>query len=267
MRPERTRAAVGFLVLWLASCGSPSSDRVELPPPERFNFGEQPIRLAPAPDDWRREKTTDGGWRGLRFVKTGSVGERILVAEAYRFDERDRCVELDGLLARCNELEWRTLSRELPKLRYDTRRPYNDREASLGDQINQALDRTLEAVRDKNPAAACRDLEIAREQAGWITIGLDDLPEEELVLFRIGDRIRPDQYRPGPRSRLEIAGAPAARRDYVFTDRGNTFIGREVFVMHNNRLFVLAFHGLEENLPIFDDMLASVAFPAGACEH
>jgi hypothetical protein len=259
--------AVGLVALGLASCGAPSIERGELPPPERFNFGEQPIRLSPTPDDWRREKTTDGGWRGLRLVKSGSVGERILVAEAYRFDERDRCVELDDLLARCNELEWRSLSRELPKLRYDTRKPYTDREASLGNQINQALDRTLEAVRTGDNGAACRDLEIAREQAGWISIGLDDLDEEELVVFRVGPPIRPDQYRPGPRSTLEIAGKPAVRRDYVFTDRGNTFIGREVFVMHNNRLFVLAFHGLEEHLPIFDDMLASVVFPAGACEH
>jgi hypothetical protein len=251
----------------VASCGSPSVERLELPPSERFNFGDQPIRLSPAPADWRREMTTDGGWRGLRFVKTGSVGERILVAEAYRFDDRDRCVELDDLLARCDKLQWRSLSRELPKLRYDTREPYTDREASLGDQINQALDRTLEAVRTGDNTAARRDLEIAREQAGRIEITLDDVAEKELFVFRIGGRIREDQFQDGSRSRLEIAGEPAAQRDYVFTDRGNTFIGREVFVMHNNRLFTIAFHGLEEHLPIFDDMLDSVVFPAGACEH
>ena len=246
-------------------CGSPSE--LELPPAERFNWGDQPIRFAPAPEGWRREKTTDGGWRGLRFVKTGSVGERILVAEAYRFDERDRCVELDDLLSRCTELEWRSLSRELPKLRYDTRKPYNDREASLGSQINQALDRVLDEVRRDDHDAGCRDLKTAREQAGWISIGLDDLDEDELVVFRIGGRIRSDQFRPGPRGTLTIAGRPAVSRNYVFTDRGNTFVGREVFVMHNNRLFALAYHGLEEHLPIFDDMLDSVVFPAGACEH
>lgn len=244
-----------------------SAPEPELPPAERFNWGGQPIRFAPAPEDWRREKTTDGGWRGLRFVKTGSVGERILMAEASRFDERDRCAELDDLVARCAELERRSLSRELPKMRYDTRKPHNDCEASLGAQINQALDRVLDAVRRGDNPAACRDLEIAREQAGWITISLDDLDQEELVVFRTGDRIRADQLEEGPRSRSRVAGEPAARRDYTFEHRGHTFIGREIFVMHNNRLFVAAFHGLEENLPLFDDMVGSIVFPAGACEH
>lgn len=260
------RQAVSLsIVVVMLGCGS--APKPELPQAERFNWGDQPIRFAPAPDDWRREQTTDGGWRGLRFVKTGSVGERILVAEAYRFDDRDRCVELDELLSRCNELEWRSLSRELPRLRYDTRKPYNEREASLGSQINQALDRVLDAVRRGDRHAACRDLETAREQAGWISIGLDDLDESDLMVFRTGGVVRPDQLRDGARSRVTVAGEPAVRRDYTFEHRGHTFAGREIFVMHNNRLFALAFHGLEEHLPIFDDMLASVVFPAGACEH
>jgi hypothetical protein len=66
---------------------------------------------------------------------------------------------------------------------------------------------------------------------------------------------------------LKVAGEPAVRRDYTFEHRGHTFTGREIFVMHNNRLFVAAFHGLDENLPLFDDMVASIVFPAGECEH
>jgi hypothetical protein len=37
--------------------------------------------------------------------------------------------------------------------------------------------------------------------------------------------------------------------------------------MHNNRLFVAHFHGLAENLPLFEEMIDSIVFPPGECEH
>jgi len=67
-------------------------------------------------------------------------------------------------------------------------------------------------------------------------------------------------------SRTEVAGHPAVRRDYTF-DYRHIFIGRELFFMHNNRLFVAHFHGLAENLPLFEGMIDSIVFPAGECEH
>jgi hypothetical protein len=38
-------------------------------------------------------------------------------------------------------------------------------------------------------------------------------------------------------------------------------------VLHNNRLFVVSFQGLAENLPLFEQVVDTVAFPPGRCEH
>lgn len=240
----------------------------ELPNSERFDFGGgQPIRFSPAPPSWRREKTTSGGLLGLRFVKSGSVGEGITMAEAFRFGKHDRCAEIDQMLAACGEISRRELSDKVHKARINVWHPLSDQEEYMGNHINSAMDRAVEAARNSDPYGVCRELETAREQASRIVFSLDDIDESELVIFRTGGLVPADALTLVGRSRTKIAGEPAAQRDYTFEHRGHNFIGRELFVMHNNRLFVAHFHGLEENVPLFDAMISSIVFPAGECVH
>jgi len=247
-------------------CGA-TPEVEDLPPPERFDWGGgQPIRFSPAPPDWRREKTTSGGLRGLRFVKTGSVGEGITMAEAYHYSDHDRCAEIDELLARCNEIPWRDLSKRVQKSRINVWNPISDHEEYLGGQVNQSMDRAVESARNGDEFGVCRELETAREQAGRIVFSIDDVPDEDLVVFRTGGLVPAESLTPLGTSRTEVAGHPAVRRDYTF-DYRHLFIGRELFVMHNNRLFVAHFHGLAENLPLFEEMIDSIVFPPGECEH
>jgi hypothetical protein len=44
-------------------------------------------------------------------------------------------------------------------------------------------------------------------------------------------------------------------------------IGRRVYTVKNNRMFEFGFQGLQENLPLFEEILESVSFPVGPCEH
>ena len=256
----------GVALAMVLGCGT--ADEVgELPPPERFDWGGgQPIRFSPAPPDWRREKTTSGGLRGLRFVKTGSVGEGITMAEAYRYGDHDRCAEIDELLARCSEITQRDLAAKIRKSRIDVWNPVNDLEEYLGGHVNDAMDRAEAAARGGDGSGVCRELETAREQASRIIFELDDVPDEDLVVFRTGRLVPARSFTLVGTSRTEVAGRPAARRDYTFDSRHH-FIGRELFVMHNNRLFVAHFHGLEENLPLFEGMIDAIVFPPGECEH
>jgi len=251
----------------LLGCGS-SEETEDLPAPERFDWGGgQPIRFSPAPQSWRREKTTSGGLLGLRFVKSGSVGEGITMAEAFRFGEHDRCAEIDEMLVRCNDIAWRELSDMVRKSRANVWDPLSDHEKYMGDQINAAMDRGVDAARNGRGHSVCRELETAREQASRVVFTLDDVGEDELVVFRTGGLVPGNAFTLVGRSRTRVAGEPAARRDYTFEHRGHLFIGRELFVMHNNRLFVAHFHGLEENLPLFEGMIDSIVFPAGECRH
>lgn len=247
-------------------CGA-TPEVEDLPPPERFDWGGgQPIRFTPAPPDWRREKTTSGGLLGLRFVKTGSVGEGITMAEAFHYSDHDRCAEIDELLARCNEVSWRDLSKKVQKSRINVWNPVSDLEEDLGDHVNQSMDRAVEAARNGDSFGVCRELETAREQASRIVFSIEDVPEEDLVVFRTGRLVPAKSFTLLGTTRTKVAGQPAVRRDYTFDSR-HTFIGRELFFMVNNRLFVAHFHGLAENVPLFEGMIDSIIFPAGECEH
>ena len=189
------------------------------------------------------------------------------MAEAYRFGDHDRCAEIDEMLAKCRGIDRRELSDAVRKARVNVGKPLGQSEAHWGGQINAAMDRAVAAARNGDSSGVCRELGIAREQSGFIKLTLDDVGEDELVVFRTGRMVPARSFTLVGRSRTEIADMPAARRDYTFEHRGHLLIGRELFVMHNNRLFVAHFHGLEENLPLFEEMISSITFPAGECAH
>lgn len=188
------------------------------------------------------------------------------MAEAYHYSDHDRCAEIDELLAHCNEVALRDLKKKVLKSQINVWNPVTDQEEYLGGHVNESMDRAVKAARNGNGVEVCRELETAREQASRIVFSIDDVAEEDLVVFRTGRLVPAKSFTLLGMSRTEVAGHPAVRRDYTF-DYRHIFIGRELFFMHNNRLFVAHFHGLAENLPLFEGMIDSIVFPAGECEH
>ena len=64
-----------------------------------------------------------------------------------------------------------------------------------------------------------------------------------------------------------VAGEPAVRVDFTFDSHGIPFVGRRIYVVHNNRMFEIGLQGRETTLPLFQAVLDSITFPAGPCEH
>jgi hypothetical protein len=46
------------------------------------------VAFQPPPADWRRDRHNEGGLLGVRFTHSGSVGERIYIAEYYQISQR-----------------------------------------------------------------------------------------------------------------------------------------------------------------------------------
>jgi hypothetical protein len=78
------------ILVALVACTS-AEDRARkesLSPAETFTWTSQPVRFQPPPADWRRGRYNQGGLLGVDFVHTGSVGERIYVAEYTKVGRR-----------------------------------------------------------------------------------------------------------------------------------------------------------------------------------
>jgi hypothetical protein len=58
-----------------------------------------------------------------------------------------------------------------------------------------------------------------------------------------------------------VAGLPAYTLDFTLNLPERTLIGREYYLLQNNYLFEAAYLGLPENLPLFERVVATIAFP------
>jgi hypothetical protein len=247
--------------------GGSSSELAALPPAEVFNWGGQPISVSPPPESWRREKAQSGGLRGVRFIKIGSVGEEIRLAEHYALDERDRCARFSELLRDLDKLDRREFGKTIHQTRLYASPPINDREAYLVELANGQLDRARETFLRDQPVKTRTAVARAFEHAVGIRYSLDEVVDR--VIFS------PDSYDSFGKVEVqspvggELAGEPSVSVDFTLDsrDRKILYSGRQVYVMHNNRLFVMTFLGLPENLPLFDQIVAGTSFPPGQCAH
>jgi hypothetical protein len=232
-----------------------------------FNWGGQPISVSPPPESWRREKAQSGGLRGVRFIKIGSVGEEIRLAEHYALDERDRCARFSELLRDLDKLDRREFGKATHQTRLYASPPINDREAYLVELANGQLDRARETFNRDQPGKTRTAIARAFEHAVAIRYSLDQVVDR--VMFS------PDSYDSFGKVEVqspvggELAGEPSVSVDFTLDsrDRKILYSGRQVYVMHNNRLFVMTFLGLPENLPLFDQIVAGTSFPPGQCAH
>jgi hypothetical protein len=79
-----------LLLILLAACASDEERARDEPlsSAETFRWTDQPLTFQPPPADWRRDRYNEGGLLGVHFTHSGSVGERIYIAEYYRIGQR-----------------------------------------------------------------------------------------------------------------------------------------------------------------------------------
>jgi len=254
-----------FFVLGVTACGSDKEAAVDLPSPELFTWGSQPISVSPPPDTWRRDKAQSGGLRGVRFIKNQSIGEEISIAEHYALDERLRCTELTELLRDLDNLSDRDFNRRIQRASLYVPKPINSSEKRQAEKANAELTRARTAFRNKQPDVTRHAITNAFEDVGRIKYSLDDVVER--VMF---DKASYDSFGEVfaflPKE-VVVAGEPGVSVDFTLdpNDRDVKFHGRQVYVLKNNRLFVLTFFGLPENIPVFEQIVASVSFPPSQC--
>ena len=250
--------AAAALVLLVAAC-----DSGLLAPagrPETFDWAGEPIVVAPPPSGWHREGETSGGLKGVRFVKEGSVGEAIGIADYHQLARRLRRAELQRLVDRFDALDPRSFANAARTLHAQTTEPFTPLEAKVAEGINAALDRATAAYLSDDRDEARVQLELALGEAERLTFALPDVVAA--VEFAPERRQEPIRWLVLDRRETTIAGVPAVVVDYPFDGPDRQLFGREAYFVHGNHLFVATFLGLKKSVPVFDRMLESIRFPS-----
>ena len=246
---------------------TPEEWREMLLPPETFVWDDQPLAFSPPPLGWVNEREQSGGLMGVRYVKHRSVGERIHVAEYTAVGKKDRCSELEAMLRELDELDDRQFQRRLQRARPYARHPINTSETKAAERAHEKLDAARDAFRAGRLDTVRDRLADAIWDLQWVSYTLDEVVGPAVFTGKGFKGI--GQVEISEPVRGEVAGEPSLSLDYTLLAHrgGRLYHGREVYVAHNNRLFVASFQGLEENLPLFDALVSTIRFPAGACEH
>ncbi len=260
MRATRPFAALAATALaWLvAACDS--GPLAPASAPETFDWAGAPIVFAPPPAGWRREGETSGGLKGVRFVKEGSVGEGIGLADYYALARRLRSADLQKIVDRFDVLDARSFANAVRALYAQTTDPFTPLEAQVAAAINDALARADAAFAADDRDEARAQLELALGRASELTYTLPEVVAA--VEFTPERRQEPIRWLVLDRREATVAGEPAVIVDYTFDSPDGTRFGREAYFVHDNHLFVATFIGLKKTVPVFDRMLASVRFPA-----
>jgi hypothetical protein len=268
---KRLLTIVTLLMSTIAlSCDRGSGSPADLPPlapAEVFRWGGQPISVSPPTEGWHRERALSGGLRGARWVKSGSAGEEIRVAEHYALDERDRCEQFTDLLDELDDMDASELGHALQHTALYAEPPINDDEGLLVEWANSRLDQAREAFFQERPEEARAAIVDAFDAARRIRYTLDDVVERVMLSAdSYDDFVKVSVDEPVEST---LAGEPSVSVDFELAskDGNGLYLGRQVYVVKNNRLFVVSFLGLAENQSVFEQVLESISFPSGRCEH
>jgi hypothetical protein len=247
-------------LLALGGCGKPKAPPVadSLLPPETFEFAPQAVSFAPPAAPWAAEKELSGGLRGVRYVKVGGVGEAIGVADFYDVSRRFPQAALDRLL----ETDPGANSRDFELALRDAwcrPNPYTALERDTCAVIDAELHRAV-AARNLKDYDTVRDaVATARVAADRLRLSLADVLDR--AMFDPEASPSAQQYSFVGRRDTTIGGEPAVVVDYTLDLREGRRHVRKAYVMHHTSLFVAEFIGLESTLPLFDKVVASIAFP------
>jgi hypothetical protein len=205
---------------------------------------------------------TCGGIKGIRFVNEQSVGEGIGVGDYYILADRNRSAYLREILANFDSYDigfaW---DKALRKTYAHTDAPFTALEAEIAASINNEVGQAGTAFRDRHRAAAKSHLEAALAEAQRLQFSLAEVIDR--VELKPERRLQPEMYTLTGRRETMIAGQPAVIVDYrvKVPERMDPYAAREAYFVHNSHLFICTFIGLQETLPVFDAIVASIAFP------
>lgn len=255
--PRRMASLCALLPLFALAPGGCAGGRPM--PPETFEWRGKAVTFSPPPPAWRREGVNDGGFLGIRFVLTGSVGERIGLAD-HRIAERDRRAPLRELLAGLDGLDDRQLARAISLVRWRTGEPLSEAESLMALEGNARLDRATVAVFQGDRSELRREVEAAIALADAFELRLGDVLER--VRFRPERHSEPARWTVTDERDTVVAGVPAYKVDYTWrSPEERLFHGREYYFVDDHHLFQVDFHGLERNLRLFDKLVASISLP------
>jgi hypothetical protein len=262
--------SVVALISLLAGCAGggtePAQEPVELLAPETFTWtGQQPVSFSPPGEGWRSSRYQNGGTEGVDFVKTGSIGEQIYVAEHFFLGRRDRCSQIAELLRTLEGYEPHAFDGAARKAKLYV--PDETDPVKRGNilRANEALDAARESFRSGDLFFARVELERALEHARCISYTIDETVDR--VLFTKARNPVYPSLEVEPPEDSTLAGLSAVMVRFTFEAHGESLLGRRVYVVANNRLFAFGYQGLPENLPLFEQVLETVSFPSGPCAH
>lgn len=256
--PNRALRACAVAALLVAACDS--GPLAPASAPETFDWAGAPIVFAPPPAGWRREGETSGGFKGVRFVREGSVGEAIGVADYFALARRLRRDEIQRIVDRFDDLDQQSFANAARALYAQTADPFTPLEGEVAAAINDALTRAAAAFAGDDRDEARVQLELALAEAGRLEFTLPDVVAA--VEFTPERRQEPIRWLVLDRREATVAGVPAVVVDYTFDGPQGSRFGREAYFMHDNHLFVATFIGLKKTVPVFDRLLESVRFPS-----
>ena len=259
MKRCRRVATAGIVAAALAAgCGkAPSTPK--LAPPQTFNFASQPVVFPPPAKPWEAEGQTSGGLVGVRYVKRGSVGEAIGVADWHDVSRRLRRVELTALLEQDSSRRNWEFDHALRKAWPPVDSPYSALESEVAGEVTAALQRAVVARRSDDAAAVRAEVQTALRAAERLHFTFEQVIDR--ALFDPAKTADPARYRFVARRDVQVAGTPAVALDYVIKLPEGERQVRKVYAMANDHLFVADFIGLKESLPVFDAVVAGLSFP------
>jgi hypothetical protein len=254
------RAWVGVVGSGLALVAGCSREpaRVVLLPSETFHWAEQPISFSPPPEGWRREGYGQGGLSGVMFIKTGSVGEGITIAVHRVIADRDRTAEIRDLLERYDAMTAHERSRELRVLtRNDPH--FSAQEAQVAAAVDDEIRSADTAQRAGDNGSAKFLLQSALHRSENLQLTLRDVIQT--VVFQAESHTQPDSFLATVRRDTTVSGRETVLTDYEFHGPERVYRGREYWWMERNHPFTAQYIGLEENVAVFDTVVATITFP------
>lgn len=256
-----------ILVAALLGCGQePAPAPVELSPAEVFTWsGGQPVSFALPPAGWERSRYQNGGTEGVDFVKAGSVGEQILVAERLFLGGRDHCANMQELRRDAANYDRRAFEEAVQLARLYPSKPAIAAEERTIGFVNDALDRARAAHLGADTATFDVEMKRALERASKIRYTLDQTVDRALFTAE-ANTVYPALEVAPPRA-TKLAGRPALAVDFTFEAHREKRLGRRIYVVANNRMFEFGYQGRAANLPLFERVVESVTFPPGRCVH
>ena len=241
-----------------AGCGGPPR-KVELGPPERFDWVAQPVEFSPPPPIWRREGDNGGGLLGVRFILTGGGGQVMSVSAYREWSERLPRAEIVRVLGDLDSTEQRRTLNQLARLRVQLTDPLTDAHARAAEAVNRAVDNAQADLLADRLSFVRGDVQAALDAVDAFRPTLAELlPRMKL---RPESRQEPARWVLGFGRDTVIAGVPAYVSNDTLLAPEQKLLYRQVYWVANGTAFQAIYQGRPENQHVFEQMVETLRFP------